>query len=147
MIIAFDGGSFKCGVTAFGAWSLVTVFLAWLCFSFAGVFADTCTGACAPPPCTGAVLSLQSCSPLCFDSDSAAQELLFLSFLGAEWMGEQGHTAGLLYSVSQPARFTRWSKISYLFRVFFTSWMNWELCKGVYGLVPYSEQWRMKKLL
>lgn len=111
MIIAFDGGSFECGVTAFGAWSLVTVFLAG-CSSL-------------PQMCLGDLLHAQercsplgSHSPLCFDSYPASQELLFLSFLGVEWMGEQGHTAGLLYSVSQPARFTRWSEISYLFRVF-----------------------------
>lgn len=111
MVIAFDGGSFKCGVTAFGAWSLVI-------FSLLVVL--------LLPRCVqGALLHAQerSCPlgsrpALCFDSDFAAQELLFLSFLGAEWMGEQGHTAGLLYSVSQPARFTRWSKISYLFRFF-----------------------------
>lgn len=105
MIIAFDGGSFKCGATAFGAWSLVTVFLAG-CASLPQMCLSDPLRAqerCSP---------LGSHSPLCIDSDPAPQELLFL---GVEWMGGQGHTAGLLNSVSQPARFSRWSEISFLF--------------------------------
>lgn len=113
MIITFGGGALNVEwLTALWAWSLVTAFVA------------SCTSPSwmrpgSSAPCAGVMLSpreppapLLWFRPYCLGT-------AFLPFPGAEQVGELWDMPGLLYStVSQPARFTRWGKISYLFRFF-----------------------------
>lgn len=110
MITAFDGGSFKCGVTAFGAWSLVTVFLAG-CASLP----QMCLG--WSTPCTGVILSPWELFTHLLWFRLCCPWTAFAVLPGCGVDGRAG-TQQTYYTVSQSARFTRWSKMSYLFRVF-----------------------------
>lgn len=110
MIITFGEGTFKCGMTALASWSLVTVFLA----------------DCASPevwlgpsaPCTGVMLSPRELpAPLLWFRPYFPGT----AFPSHPWSVECGKAvahAGLNKRVPQPARFTRWGKISYLLRFF-----------------------------
>lgn len=88
MIITFDGGSFKHGVTV-ESLELSHCYPFWLYFS------SLRPGPSLPAQERG--FPLGSRLPLCFDSDPTAQELLFLCSL-EQWVGELRDTPGLLYS-------------------------------------------------
>lgn len=77
-----------------------------------------------PLPMQERCFPLESRLPLCFDSGHNAWEWLFLPSLGTEGVGElRGKARLIILVVSQPAMFSRWSKISYLF--WFSSPCGW----------------------
>lgn len=109
MLITFGGGSFKYGVAALETWSLVTVLLAG-CASPSWMWLGLST------PCAGVMLSpWELPAPLLWFRPYCPGTAFQRNWVCGRAVA---HVRLNIPTDSQPARFTRWRKIGYLFRFF-----------------------------